>query len=202
MENDQREEEIIIINKYKELIEYIKDNVYIINERDKNKANARKIGVCTDTLSFSYYVIEDFIINGLRGTEHKAFITLYALAQAIDISIKAIMKLSKIVVGTTCARNEVVSPELQEFIDEILNNVNIVDEYDSTILLSSIDCNKYDIIISSLKNDYIENKEVSYRKLILDYLNGQKELKFVKHIIFRIIMNDKIKEFEKEIDDE
>ena len=29
-----------------------------------------------------------------------------------------------------------------------------------------------------------------------------KELKFVKHIIFRIIMNDKIKEFEKDFDDE
>lgn len=202
MEKKQSEEEIITLNKYKELIEYIKDNIIVINEREQNKANARKIGVCTDTLSVSYYVIEDFIINGLKGAEHKAFITLYALAQAIDISIQATIKLYEIVVGTTCDRNVVISGGLQEFIDEVLNNVKMVNEYDSTILLNSIDCSKYEINITSLKNDNFENREVSYRRLILDYLNNQKELKFVKHIIFRIIMNDKIKEFEKEFDDE
>ena len=148
MKNKQREEEIIILNKYKELIEFIKDNVDIINEKDKNKANARKIGVCTDTLGVAYYIIEDFIINGLRGAEHKSFITLYALAQAIDISVQATMKLYEIIVETTCIRNEVVSDELQEFIDEVLNNVNMVDEYDTTIILDSIDCSKYEINIT------------------------------------------------------
>lgn len=202
MEKKQREEEIITLNKYKELIEYIKDNVIVIKKINKNKANARKIGLCTDTLDVAYYVIEDFIINGLRGAEHKAFITLYALAQAIDISIQATIKLYEIIVGVTCIRNEIVSPELQEFIDEVLNNVKMVDEYDTNILLNSIDCSSYEISITSLKNDNFENREVSYRKLILDYLNHQKELKFVKHIIFRIIMNDKIKEFEKEFDNE
>lgn len=191
MENKPREEEISILDKYKELIEYIQNNVYIINERDKNNDNARKIGVCTDTLGIAYYVIEDFIINGLRDTEHKAFITLYALAQAIDISIQATMKLFEIIVGTTCVRNEVVSPELQEFINEVLNNVDMLDEYDTIILLNSIDSSKYEVNITSLKNDNFENKEVAYRKLILDYLNSQKELKFVQHIIFKVIKNSK-----------
>lgn len=191
MEYKPREEEIIILDKYKELIDYIKNNVIVINEIDKNKVNARKIGVCTDTLDVAYYVIDDFIRNGLKGTEHKAFITLYALAQAIDISVQATMKLYEIIVGTTCVRNDVISLELQEFIDEVLNNVDMVDEYDTTILLNSIDCSKYEINISSLKNDNFENKEVSYRKLILDYLSSKNELTFVKHILFKVIEKSK-----------
>ena len=191
MENKRREEEIIILYKYKELIDYIKNKVIVINEIDKNKVNARKIGVCTDTLDVAYYVIDDFIRNGLKGTEHKAFITLYALAQAIDISVQATMKLYEIIVGTTCVRNDVISLELQEFIDEVLNNVDMVDEYDTTILLNSIDCSKYEINITSLKNDNFENKEVSYRKLILDYLSSKNELAFVKHILFEVIEKSK-----------
>ena len=179
-----------ILNQYKEILDYITNNIYIINEKDKNKNNARKIGVCTDCLNISYYVIKDFFTSGFQGTEYKAFITLYALAHAIDISIQATVKLSEIVTKTVCNRKEIVSTELQEFIDEILNNIKKIDEFDSSIILNSIDNRKYEVLITSLKNNNFKNKKVLYRKLIIEYLTSQSQLLFVKHIISKIIMND------------